>query len=397
MKSIPVFKCSAVAVSIILFLSGCNPSGRKYELARKETDSLGAVYVPDQRMGIRDISLEYRNSGTMILKGETTSPELKAAIIKTLSNHINNLNDSIIILPDTVRNKKYMALVTISVINLRKNPAHSAELVSQAILGTPLKIIKDEDSWLLVQTPDSYLGWVEESSVVPLDIAGLNGWRNSRRVISIVSSDRVYSAPDMKETVGDIVAGCIFVNLGELHGFTKVSFPDGRTGYVDSRSVVDFGNWKTTVKCTGESVVKCASAFTGLPYLWGGTSSKAMDCSGLSKTVYFLNGLILLRDASQQAMHGIDVDITSGYSMLRPGDLLFFGSRRNSKLHVTHVAIYEGNKEYINSSGRVKVDSLDPADGNYNSRGKNSLLAARRVIGAENDPGIVRVNSHPWY
>ena len=59
--------------------------------------------------------------------------------------------------------------------------------------------------------------------------------------------------------------------------------------------------------------------------------------------------------------------------------------------------IYLGNKEYINSSGRVMINSLDPADSTFNSYRLSALLEARRIIGTENDPGIVPIAKHPWY
>ena len=87
--------------------------------------------------------------------------------------------------------------------------------------------------------------------------------------------------------------------------------------------------------------------------MWGGSSVKGVDCSGFVQSVFFRNGLILARDASLQALHGSPVDITAGFGNLRRGDLLFFGSKENGIAHVTHVAIYLGNSDYINSSGRV--------------------------------------------
>ena len=160
---------------------------------------------------------------------------------------------------------------------------------------------------------------------------------------------------------------------------------------------MDFNIWRENVDCTGEDIVRCASTFIGLPYLWGGSSSKAFDCSGFSQTVYYLNGIILLRDASLQALHGINVDISGDYEDVRPGDLLFFGSREDSKLRVTHVAVYMGDNEYIHSSGRVMINSLDSLRSNYSGNRKKSLLAVKRIIGADKDPGIMHIKSHPWY
>ena len=63
---------------------------------------------------------------------------------------------------------------------------------------------------------------------------------------------------------------------------------------------------KIQYSCTEESICKVARTFLGLPYLWGGSSAKAVDCSGFVQSVYFMNGLILPRDASLQALHGTD-------------------------------------------------------------------------------------------
>ena len=83
-----------------------------------------------------------------------------------------------------------------------------------------------------------------------------------------------------------------------------------------------------------------------------------------------------------------DRHISMASNRLRKGDLLFFGSKNNGTSHVTHVAIYLGNNEYINSSGRVQINSLDPTKEDYNSHRMSSLLMAKRILGVENDQGI---------
>ena len=159
---------------------------------------------------------------------------------------------------------------------------------------------------------------------------------------------------------------------------------------------MNFVEWKNNVQCSEESISNTAMTFMGLPYLWGGSSSKGVDCSGLVQSVFFRNGLILQRDASLQAQHGVSVDYSGDYGNLKRGDLLFFGSSENKVPHVTHVGIYIGNEEYINSSGMVKINSLDSTKVNYRSY-MNTLLSVKRIIGADDDLGIVAISRHPWY
>jgi cell wall-associated NlpC family hydrolase len=161
--------------------------------------------------------------------------------------------------------------------------------------------------------------------------------------------------------------------------------------------VMDFDKWKNSFPSTEENICSVAKTYMGIPYLWGGSSTKAVDCSGFVQSVYFRNGIILQRDASLQALHGLPVDISDGYSRLKKGDLLFFGSKEKGMPHVTHVALYLGNSEYINASGRVQINSLDSTKQNFNAHRLNSLLQAKRVAGVRHDPGIEPVNEHPWY
>ena len=136
-------------------------------------------------------------------------------------------------------------------------------------------------------------------------------WKKSSRVIYLENTGWLYDSPaDNSGVVGDLVGGSIIEKIGQSNGYVSVVLPDGRKGFVEKKKVMDFDDWKNTVSCTEESVCNVAKTFLGLPYLWGGSSSKAVDCSGFVQSVYFMNGLILQRDASLQALHGSSVDIT---------------------------------------------------------------------------------------
>ena len=74
---------------------------------------------------------------------------------------------------------------------------------------------------------------------------------------------------------------------------------------------------------SGEDIVRTARMFLGFPYLWGGLSPKGLDCSGLVRMSYFMNGLILLRDARQQIDTGVTLDYRDIKANLRAGDLVF--------------------------------------------------------------------------
>ena len=166
-----------IAAGILLLIFGCH-SSRNNDI-QVEIDSIVARWSPDSREGICAITAVIDKASTIILRGETSIPEARQEIVKTLSKPGIELIDSIITLPDTLYNKKYRGLVSLSVINLRKEPDHRSELVSQAILGTPVIILKSINSWLLVQTPDQYIAWTEKSSVMSIGRIEMENWKKS--------------------------------------------------------------------------------------------------------------------------------------------------------------------------------------------------------------------------
>lgn len=98
-----------------------------------------------------------------------------------------------------------------------------------------------------------------------------------------------------------------------------------------------------------ERLVDTARRFIGTPYRWGGDSiEEGFDCSGLTMTVYRLNGLDLPRNAYGQYHAGAVVS----RNRLRPGDLVFFATGRTSR--ISHVGIYSGKNQFIHAPGRGK-------------------------------------------
>lgn len=112
------------------------------------------------------------------------------------------------------------------------------------------------------------------------------------------------------------------------------------------------------------SIVDSAEAYLGVPYKWGGTTDKGMDCSGFVQKVYEDAGYSIGRTTQIQALEGKEVE---DYA---PGDILCFG---RSKWNIFHTGIYIGDGKFIHSSSPegVIVSELD----GYGLK----LIMARRI------------------
>jgi hypothetical protein len=286
---------------------------------------------------------------------------------------------------------KSWALVSLSVSNLRALPDHTTELVSQVMMGTPLKVLDYKDKFYRVQTPESYLGWMDAKGLQLFSEQELDSWKKSKRFFYSAISGFAYGSPgNHGEVVTDLVLGNLFVAEAETDGFIKIVLPDGRKGYANANECISFEEW-ISLKPDVERVIAFARRMMGFPYLWGGASSKAVDCSGFTKLMFYSRGIILARDASQQARYGEPVDF-SNMNNLQQGDLLFFGI---SAQRISHVGIYLGKGDFIHSSGRVHISSIVPGDPKHDVNRNN--VAARRIVNSLDTEGITRVKSHPWY
>lgn len=336
-------------------------------------------YIVDKSLEVNEVAIDLSNQDPTFT-GMTTNVDLYNKI-KAYSDSLSFGND-VILLPDPSLGDSTRGIIIVSVAPIRDRSSHTAQMVDQAIMGNWVKILVENEDWYLCQTHYNYVGWITKSAIHQCTINFISDWNeNAKHRIKTLNSI-IYSEPNISSIrISDGVLNNRLYITKDLVDWNQVILPDGRVGFIQKQNI------ELVIKdkdLTDQSsiVISNALSMKGVPYLWGGNSSKGNDCSGFTQTVFMASGIQLPRDARQQAQVGkLLVD-----DPIKKGDLLFFGSGDR----VTHVGISMGGDKFIHQGskleGKVDIHSLDPKSPIYNSYRKETFLFAKRVIKKSNNP-----------
>lgn len=278
-----------------------------------------------------------------------------------------------------------------NVANLHAEKNTDSERVTQAIMGQPVVIEKEEDKWLYVQSWDTYHGWIQSRWVtrtVPrpakvVTVTSLftdayedpNGIHIHTKLVITSTLELLESEEHLMKFPGGKQMYAKFSGP-ERSRLAHIRLPDGKDAWVLSKDVkiTDSGEEELPLGPTGPELIKTGKRFLGVPYLWGGSSPFGIDCSGFVQLSYRLNGTGLLRDADIQASDPRAVPVEK--KDLIAGDMVFFAGGED-KTKITHVGMAIGDGTFIHSSGGgvgVTINNLtdEPFERNY--------WGARRMI-----------------
>ncbi|MBX7066067.1 MAG: C40 family peptidase [Parachlamydiales bacterium] len=248
--------------------------------------------------------------------------------------------------------------ITLPCVDMREGPSRETRVVSQALFGEAIEVLKSHEKWFFIKTPDNYTGWIREGIVVrdrpcspDLEVSRLQA--------------HVYAKADTEfGPLFTLPFGSKLECLESDARWHQILLPDGRSAYIQ----------RGDVEQEPFELISFSKKFLGLPYTWGGRSSFGFDCSGFVQMLYSRLGIQLPRDSRQQVHCGHAAE-----SFIL-GDLIFWG---HSNIDIRHVGMFLEANTFIHTSVRENKPYLrlsQLSDPEWNGSGFYAYSTARRII-----------------
>ena len=246
-------------------------------------------------------------------------------------------------------------VVRVSVAPMHAEARVSSVQISQRLAGHVVTVVGTEGDWMRVRGEDGYDGWMHRGYVA-------------------AAGDARLTSPVRRLSLGCVVRGPNGARPLPLGAW----IPDGET-VVNGEAIVAGARERTFPRDASAICSTAVERFAGTPYQWGGISPWGADCSGLVQTAFWLHGVVLPRDAWQQADIGRDAGTDA--STLRPADLLFFSDRDDRR--ITHVGIALGRGRMVHLAlgrGGYAVERFGATDDSYVTALMSRFVSARRIL-----------------
>jgi hypothetical protein len=250
---------------------------------------------------------------------------------------------------------------------------------TELLYGEQFDVFETQDGWVRGKSmKDDYEGWLKIESLQQRDDN-----KDIPKAYITLKEALVYKGPHLKSVVVKQVPFCGVIETG-ISKNDYIYSPDLK-GWIPDNHLINCAMIETphSPELFIESLVDTAFTFIGCPYLYGGCTSRGIDCSALVQLAFQMLGVAIPRDSTPQKEFLADRQLTEGIyskaikndvSVLQKGDIVFFPG---------HIGVMFDDKHLLHASGKmmkVCVQPIDIVDAHYQLQEGQGITAIRRLI-----------------
>ena len=205
------------------------------------------------------------------------------------------------------------------IVNIYEKNSLKSKLSSQLIYGEKFQILNKKKDWYKIETSyDKYIGFIKKKKF-------LDSIKITHKVSSL--SANLYSRPEEKFLISTKLPFCSKISVTEI----DKKFYKFENYWIKKKNVVPI-SYK-------QQIFKDIKMFKNVPYKWGGTTFRGLDCSALVQIFFKFNNLYCPRDTKDQ------IEYFKKAKKIKKNSIIFW---------IGHVAVCLSKTQLIHAYGPKK-------------------------------------------
>jgi hypothetical protein len=336
------------------------------ERVQQYVDFFRRELVSDSRLFAFDVVADAAGDHNVTLTGYVEFPETHTSLLNLFKTLGFEVDDKIESLPSKKLGDTQFGIVKTAHSLSYDRPSGRRGVVTDCLIGEPVYLLREDSGHFLVHAGEGYLGYVNADEVLRV---------NESDFVKYLEGPRVRITVNV-EAAGDLTlpAGALLKWISDGDDGVLVQLPTGEQITVPQKLCEIHREPTERI----DQAIANSKQLLGTRYFWGGKTTKGVDCSGLVQLSYATVGLNLPRDSYQQFYVGRLTATRWHRAGLRRGDTLYF---LGSDGKIRHTGLYLGDDQFIQAVvPRVRINSFNPNDDNYDEDHDKSLAFAKRPI-----------------
>ena len=240
------------------------------------------------------------------------------------------------------------------VTNIYSKPSLNSNVSSQILYGEKFKILSKKNNWIKIKTSfDNYIGFINKNKFN-------QEFKPTNKICKLKS--KIFRRVNQK-----------FIPTKDFLYFASgVSIKKKNKNYIEfeKNKWIKINDTKKINHCE-TNFIKILKLFLGCKYLWGGRTSKGIDCSALIQIYFYYNRNFFPRDSKDQ----IRFCKKKTNKKLSKGDIIFWKG---------HVGMCLNQSKFIHAYGPKKKVLIMPINFTIKIIQKTAELKVKKISNIKN-------------